>query len=115
MRFGHDDPLPQRRPLPGPRPLRHAAGEDGALATGTHLTGDTGYFTFFDAANIEIVLKVLDACAQNDRYWLYATGSHDVEVELEVADPVTQRRHVITSPLGEAFQPVADNQAFTCE
>jgi len=92
-----------------------AAGEDGALATGTHLTGDTGYFTFFDPANVEIVLKVLDACSQYGRYWLYATGLTDLEVELEVADPVTQRRHVITSPLGKAFQPVADNQAFACE
>ena len=61
------------------------------------------------------MLKVLNACALNDRYWLYATGLTDVEVELEVADPVTQRRHVTTSPLGKAFQPIADNQAFACE
>ena len=92
-----------------------AADEDSAPATGTHLTGDTGYFTFFDPENIEIVLKVLDGCVLNDRYWLYATGLTDVEVELEVADPVTQRRRVITNPLGELFQPVANNQAFACE
>ena len=28
---------------------------------GVSLTGDSGYFWFFDAANIELVVKVLDA------------------------------------------------------
>ena len=34
-------------------------------ATGIELTSDSGYFYFFNAANIEIVTKVLNACAIN--------------------------------------------------
>ena len=91
-----------------------AEGEDGDPGAGAHLTDDTGYFTFFDPANVEIVAKVLDGCALNGKYWLYATGLTDLEVELEVADPVTQSRHTFSSPLGEAFSPIANNKAFDC-
>ena len=88
-------------------------GETG-LGHGVLLTGDTGYFSFFDASNVEIVVKVLDGCEVNGKYWLYATGLTDLDVELEVADPVTQTRHAYTSPPKEAFLPVADTKAFDC-
>src|SRR5262245_53869535 len=34
------------------------------------LTDDSGYFWFFDQANIEMVVKVLDGCAINNAYWV---------------------------------------------
>ncbi len=96
--------------------VRYATGRgDEGMGNGAMLTDDSGYFTFFDPANVEIVAKVLDGCALNGWYWLYATGLTDVEVELEVADPATRSRRILTSPLGEPFQPVADNRAFACE
>ena len=91
-----------------------ALGETG-YGDGVLLTEDTGYFTFFNPSNIEIVVKVLDGCELNGRYWLYATGLTDLDVELEVADPLTQTRHVLVSPLQEAFQPIADTRAFDCQ
>ena len=91
-----------------------ALGETG-YGDGVLLTEDTGYFTFFNASNIEIVAKVLDGCGRNGKYWLYATGLTDLAVELEVADPVTQTRHVLASPLREAFRPLADTKAFDCQ
>ena len=41
----------------------------GVAGTGTifPLTDDTGAFWFFDPANLEVVVKVLDGCAVNDR------------------------------------------------
>ena len=91
-----------------------ALGETG-YGDGVLLTEDTGYFTFFNPSNIEIVTKVLDGCELNGRYWLYATGLTDLDVELEVADPLTQTRHVLVSPLQEAFRPIADTKAFDCD
>ncbi len=44
-----------------------AKGRTGA-GTAIALTGDTGYFWFFSSANIELVLKVLDARAISDFY-----------------------------------------------
>jgi V8-like Glu-specific endopeptidase len=79
------------------------------------LTGDTGYFWFFDAANVELVVKVLNACVINQRYWVYAGGLTDVEVVIEVVDTLSGLRQRYTSPLGTAFQPVTDSNAFaTC-
>ena len=89
-------------------------GETG-FGDGVLLTDDTGYFSFFDASNVEVIVKVLDACALSGSYWLYAAGLTDLEVELEVADPVTQQRHLIASPPGELFEPIANNRAFTCD
>ena len=96
--------------------VRYATGQDeSGYGAGVLLTEDTGYFTFFNPSNIEIVAKVLDGCGRNGKYWLYATGLTDLEVELEVADPVTQARHVLVSPPREAFQPIADTNAFDCQ
>ncbi len=50
------------------------------------LTSDTGYFWFFDASNVEVVVKVLDACTFNQRFWVFAGGLTNVRVRLTVTD-----------------------------
>jgi hypothetical protein len=50
------------------------------------LTGDTGYFWFFDDSNVEVVIKVLDACLINGQFWVFAGGLADVEAEITVRD-----------------------------
>ena len=79
------------------------------------LTIDTGYFWFFDAANVEVILKVLDGCGVNGRYWVFASGLTDVNVELTVTDTRTGIRRIYRNPQGTAFQPIQDTSAFaTC-
>jgi hypothetical protein len=36
-------------------------------------TTDTGAFWFFAAANVELIVKVLDGCALNGAHWVFAT------------------------------------------
>ena len=38
------------------------------------LTGDTGYFTFFNPGNVEMLVKVLNGCGVNSRFWTFAGG-----------------------------------------
>ncbi len=93
---------------------RKSDGSSGA-GTGVSLTNDSGYFWFFTAANIEVVLKVLNACAIDNRYWVFSAGLTNVEVTLTVTD--TQRGAVETyvNSLGTAYQPVQDTGSFaTC-
>jgi Leucine-rich repeat (LRR) protein len=79
------------------------------------LTGDTGYFWFFDASNVEAVVKVLDACSYNQRFWVYAGGLTDVQVDLTVTDTVSGAVRTWRNPLSTAFQPIQDSSAFaTC-
>ncbi len=80
------------------------------------LTADSGYFWFFDAANVELVIKVIDGCSYNERYWVFAGGLTNVETHLTVRDTlhpenVFQR----TNPLNQAFAPILSIDAFaTC-
>ena len=79
------------------------------------LTSDTGYFTFFDPSNVEVVVKVLNGCAINNRYWVFAAGLTDVRVRLRVRDTQTGQLKSYDNPLGVPFQPIQDLQAFaTC-
>ena len=79
------------------------------------LTSDSGYFWFFDENNVEMVIKVLDGCGLNERYWVYAAGLTDVGVVLTVDDTETGQVNVYTNTLGEAFRPIQDTDAFaTC-
>lgn len=78
------------------------------------LTGDTGTFWFFGAANVETIVKVIDACTLNDRRWVFAAGLTDVGVATTVTDTVTGAVKTYQNPLGRRFAPVQDTGAFDC-
>ncbi len=93
---------------------RTADGQTG-VARGGELTDDSGFFYFFSPNNVELVVKVLDACAQFDRFWVFAGGLTDVEVELTIEDTVSGEVQTYTNDLGTPFAPVRDTNAFdTC-
>ena len=93
---------------------RASDGRTGA-ATAVTLTSDTGYFWFFDAANVEMVVKVLNACSFAQRIWVFAGGLTNVEVTLTVEDTNNGTIQTYSNPQGIAFVPIQDTQAFaTC-
>jgi hypothetical protein len=78
-------------------------------------TADSGSFWFFDPSNIELNVKLLDACGLNARYWVFASGSTNVEVTLTVTDTKTGAVKQYLNPQGRLFVTVADTSAFaTC-
>jgi len=77
------------------------------------LTSDTGYFWFFDDSNVEVVVKVLDGCAVNGRYWVFAGGLTDVETHIRVTDTLTGAERTYTNPQGKPFLPLQDTEAFS--
>lgn len=74
------------------------------------LTGDTGYFWFFDRDNVEVILKILNACGLNDRYWVFAAGLTSVQADITVEDTATGAKRTYTNRLGTPFQPIQDTQ-----
>lgn len=79
------------------------------------VTSDTGYFTFFNASNVEAVIKVLNGCSVNSRYWVFGGGLTNVNVVLTVRDTKTGVVKTYVNPLNTAFQPIQDTNAFaTC-
>ena len=81
----------------------------------TDLGDDSGYFVFFDPSNVELLVKVLDGCGFNDRYWVFSGGLTNVEVDLFVVDTWTGLGKLYKNRLGEPYAPVQDAMAFaTC-
>ena len=78
------------------------------------LTADTGWFWFFRDTNLELIVKVLDGCPVNGRFWVFAGGLTDVAVELVVEDAATGARRTYSNPRGTAFRPIQDTAAFGC-
>lgn len=78
------------------------------------LTEDTGFFWFFDPANVEMVIKVLDGCVINNNFWVFAGGLTNVEATITVVDSFTGRSRIFTNPLNTPFQPIQNTGAFTC-
>lgn len=93
----------------------YRTGNQTGSAQGVELTSDTGYFTFFSASNVEVIVKVLNSCTFNSRFWVFAAGLTDVNVVLTVRDTVTGTVKTYTNAGGAAYQPIQDTNAFaTC-
>jgi hypothetical protein len=76
---------------------------------------DSGIFWFFDPENWEMLVKVLDGCALNGHYWIFAAATTNVEYTLRVTDALTGRSKSYFNPLGNAAAAITDAGAFaTC-
>lgn len=73
----------------------------------------SGLFWFFSPDNWELLVKVVDGCAFNGHFWLFAAGITDVEYELTVIDTVTGEQRVYENTLGRSAPAVTDIEAFT--
>ena len=80
-------------------------------------TSDTGLFWFFSANNIEVIIKVVNACTftGGPRYWGFAAGLTNVQVVLTVTDTQTGKVRTYRNPQNTPFAPIQDTDAFaTC-
>jgi hypothetical protein len=75
------------------------------------LTGDTGTFWFFDAANVEVVAKVLDGRALNGKWWFFFGALSNVDYTVTVTDTATGGARTYHNPSGQ-FASVGDTAAF---
>lgn len=92
-------------------PSRHDSGDGTAVA----LTSDSGYFWFFDASNVEVGVKVLNACSPDGgHHWVFAGGLTNAGVTLTVTDMKTLAVQTYTNAGGTPFAPIQDTSAFAC-
>ncbi len=110
-------------PEPGPPLLLHNGrfrvrgtwrdAQNAGTAQPGPLTGETGYHWFFDPENVETLVKVIDGCALNGRYWVFLAGLTDVETHLTVEDTRTGQVWSHSNHLRTPFAPVQDTNALT--
>jgi len=55
-------------------------------------TSHGGLFWFFDPDNPELLVKVLDGCFVNDRFWVFLTGATNVGFSVTVSDTFLANR-----------------------
>ena len=75
-------------------------GQAGA-ATAIPLTSDTGGFWFFDAANVELMIKVLDGREVNGHFWVFYGALSDVPYTITITDTATGQSKVYRNPAGQ--------------
>ncbi len=81
-------------------------------ASANTLTTDTAWYWFFNPANVEAIVKVLNGCGTNNHYWVFASGLTNVQVGITVEDTSTGFRKTYSNPQGTAFRPIQDTVAF---
>src|SRR5579863_265309 len=92
--------------------------QDGSGHTGmgsvvpSAVSADSGVLWFFDPDNWEMLVKVLDGCAVNQRLWVFAAATTNVAYTLTVTDTVTGTAKSYQNPAGQTAAVVTDTDAF---
>ncbi len=92
--------------------LWQTAPGNGGAGHATSLTSESGYFWFFDPSNVELVVKIIDACDIEAGHWFFAAGMTTVGVELKVTDTLTGDVKTYGRTADTLFRPVLDTTTF---
>jgi plastocyanin len=94
---------------------RNATGSGQGTGVDLPFAPDSGVVYFFSPDNLELLIKVLNACPLNNRYWVFFAATTNVEFTLTVTDTQSGRTKVYFNPLNRSAPPVQDVEAFaTC-
>ena len=66
--------------------------DDRGAGQAVPFTDDSGLFYFFDANNIEMLVKVLDGCGVNGYFWVFFAATTNVELTMVLRDTMTGAR-----------------------
>jgi len=73
-------------------------------------------YYFFDENNVEMLIKVLNGCRTNNRFWVFAAAATDLEYNLHVWDTKTGVAVLYRNPAGTVPAAINDSSAFaTCD
>ncbi|MGZ8796351.1 MAG: hypothetical protein ACXW2F_03320 [Thermoanaerobaculia bacterium] len=79
-------------------------------------TDATGFFWFSSNDNLEILLKVLDACSFDKHFWVFGAAATTLAYDISVVDTRTGATKVYHHDNGTPATAIADTKAFsTCQ
>jgi lysyl endopeptidase len=91
-----------------------SGGQSGS-AQAIKYTDASALFWFFGPDNIEVLLKVLNACSLNSTYWVFAAATTDVEYTIHVTDTTNGKTKTYFHAGGTPAPAITDTNAFaTC-
>lgn len=74
---------------------------------GSNSVDDSCVF-FFEPQNVEALLRVLDGCESNQRFWVFAGAMTNVEFQITVSDTVLGTTATYANPLGQIMPSSID-------
>lgn len=77
-------------------------------------TNESGLFRFFSRENWEVLVKVLDGCAINERIWVLGASTTDLGYRILVSDTVTRESRAYANEPGRPAPAIMDTEAFPC-
>ncbi len=93
-------------------------GSDGsgqAIALAELGVSQGGLFWFFNPTNPEMLIKVLNACGVNNRYWIFYAAGTNVGFTVTITDTQTNEVKTYANPDLTAALPVQDTGALPCD
>jgi hypothetical protein len=91
-----------------------SSGSGGAVPLSSLGVTEGGLFWFFNAANPEMLIKIINACALNQKFWVFYAATTNVGFTVTVIDTVTGHQKVYTNTDKTTAPPVQDGNAFSC-
>jgi hypothetical protein len=77
---------------------------------------NSGILYFNNPSDWQLLVKVLDGCSVNNRYWVFFAATTDQQFTLTVTDTQTAQQVQYTNPLKQKANAVTDTSAFaTCQ
>jgi hypothetical protein len=85
-----------------------------AVSTASLGVSNGGLFWFFSQRNPEMLVKVLNACSVNNRFWVFFNAGTNVGFTVHVKDTSTGQVKTYSNLDNNTAQPVQDTNAFVC-
>jgi hypothetical protein len=76
--------------------------------------GTGGLFSFFGAGDPEMLVRVIDGCSLNARFWVFVAAATNAGFTVTVTDTVTGHQAVYQNPDLTPAQAVQDTSALAC-
>ena len=81
----------------------------------TQRLSSSGVFSFCDPNVENLTVELIDACSNNDHFWVFYAATTDSEYTLTVTDTLTGQTKSYFNPLGQGATTITDTSAFaTC-
>jgi hypothetical protein len=75
---------------------------------------ESAFFWFFGPTNFEMGLKILDACALNNKFWVFVSGLTNQGWTVRIRDTQTGNEKTYSNPVGRLTPTTADTAALPC-
>ncbi len=88
---------------------------DGVATPVRYASGDSAFFWFFNPANYEVIVKIVNGCNVNGHYWVFIAGTTNQGHRIRVGEVGTGAFKDYSRNEGPPAPAITDTAAFACQ